>query len=55
MFDRRVYRRENLCSATQKDFCDSIGQKADVGVFSSDVRFASVNRRRQPSQAARER
>ena len=24
MFDRRVYGPENLCSATQKDFCNKI-------------------------------
>jgi hypothetical protein len=36
MFDRRVYGPENLCSATQKDFCNKIGTKrtsqADCGM-----------------------
>jgi hypothetical protein len=27
LWDRRTYGSENLCSATQKEFFDSIGQK----------------------------
>jgi len=40
LWDRRTYGSENLCSATQKDFFDSIGPTRK----SRDVRFRAAIR-----------